>query len=618
MKTLRIKGVLAMMALTVVGMVAGCGSDSSSSLVTTDQQYQQKIYVIGEIKEPSAAESGSTTTQVSAVKGPADAARQVFVNRVPYDGSSSDAPIFIAADQVGSLSSTAKQGILATYRKSFPIILIHANETEINALLRILERVPSYKLPQNFPYAELFAASTELAGNFSLSVYPPGSSDASSSPGATNSDDTSGLLTRADALRSWINASGTRTMSQALADSRANARKAANEISKSDLTTLAQAEHDEKLFTDSSGNTYKFVYTMYPFHQFTASDGKEYDWLYVEQEGILSAEPYYAKPGGNHSCTDWEKFSFGFETKTIPVHSDYCTNSIDKYRITNKITGSTSGFGLQGGSSPPTSNEKTTTTSGVTFDLSGDFGLKGNAKYAAKDGPEAGVEVSATVKGGVSISTEKTFDTYDCTVENISGNEAPAWQYTFTRPEQYGWYAVFCMLKEPVKLSRSTFQPLQKWIWRFSPDLRESKQNFNTKLEVDMLTTMAGVSALWVPVAGPYYSTYTSSFEFSPSLYFAPVIVAPGKNLNLDNKAQFKTLEVSVGRNWSASCDQDWCQAVPTSGTGDNPQFSVTVSENTTGKERKAIITFKTTDYTNDTAGNKYKKDRMYVTQAPY
>jgi hypothetical protein len=173
------------------------------------------------------------------------------------------------------------------------------------------------------------------------------------------------------------------------------------------------------------------------------------------------------------------------------------------------------------------------------------------------------------------------------------------------------------MLNEPVKLSRSTIQPIQKWIWRFSPEFRENKQNFTTKLEVDKLTSMANVSIFWIPVGDPYYSKYTSSFDYSPALYYAPVIVAPAKNLNLDKKAQYKTQEVSVGREWSATCDQDWCQAVPTTGKGDNPQFSVTVSENTTGKERKATITFKTSDYKGSTADNKYKLDRMYVTQAP-
>jgi|GEM_PF-1968834 len=619
----RLCAIVALLAVTIA--VAGCGSNGSGSpgdsgsLISLDKQHLQKVYVIGEIKEPSTTTSTQVTTQVGAVKGPAEAAKQVFVNRVPYDGVSSDAPVFIAADQIASLSGTMKQGLLATYRKSFPIILIRGGETEINTLLEILERVPNYKLPKNYPYAELFAVSTELVGNFSLSIYPPGSSDSSSTPGTSSGDNTSGLLARADALRSWIAKSGTRTMSKALADSRANATKAANEISKSDLTELAQAEHDEKMFTDSDNNTYKFIYTMYPFHQFTTSDGKEYDWLYIEQEGILSAEPYYAKLGGNHSCTDIDKLTYvmDHQTKQLPAYSNYCTNSIDMYRITNKITDITSGFGLQGGSSPSTTNEKTTTTSGISFDLSGDFGLKGNAKYAQKDGPEAGVEVSATVKGGVSISTEKTFETYDCTVENISGNEAPAWQYKFTRPTQYGWYAVLCMLNEPVKLSRSTFQPIQKWIWRFSPEFRENKQNFTTKLEVDKLTSMANVSIFWIPVGDPYYSKYTSSFDYSPALYYAPVIVAPAKNLNLDKKAQYKTQEVSVGREWSATCDQDWCQAVPTTGKGDNPQFSVTVSENTTGKERKATITFKTSDYKGSTADNKYKLDRMYVTQAP-
>lgn len=618
-------------AVLSVCLISGCGSDgpdnpfniqSQAGLVSTDQQYQQKVYIIGEIKEPTQAESENITTRIAAVRGPAEAAKQVFVNRLPYDGTSSDAPIFIAADQVKSLGSTSKQGILATYRNSFPIILIRAGETEINTLLEILDRVPNYKLPHNYPYAELFAVSTELAGNFSLSIFPPGSSDPSSNPGSSATDDTGGLLARADALRTWISASGTRTMLKSTADFQANAVKASKELSKTELTELVKAEHDQVIFTQDEkygANTYTFVYTMYPFHQFKDANGGSvsYDWLYVEQQGYLSAEPRYTKFGEVGGCSNGELSLFTSE----PFISGSCTSSIDRYRITNEIPEITTGVTLER-SSPATENKTTTTKSGIKWDLGGDFGLKGHAGASEKLGPDVSGDVSTTVKGGVSINNESTFVTSDCTTTEISKNNAPGWQYSFTRPTQYGWAVASARLNPPVELSRSTFQPVQKWIWRLTPDIREKKQNFKTKLKVDNLVTVAGISVFWTPVTGPYYSVESLSFEplpfeTSPALHYAPVIVAPAKNLNLDKKAQYKTMEVSVGRDWFASCDQDWCQAAPTTGKGDNPQFSVTTSENTTGKERKATITFKTYDYTGTTADNKYKLDRMYVTQAP-
>jgi hypothetical protein len=623
--TRRVSLVMAAVVLTVLFLISGCGSDSPTSMVSQEKQYQQKVYIIGEIKEPE----NNVTDKIAAIKGPADAAKQVFVNRVPYDGVSSDAPVFIAADQIISQSDTVKRGLLATYQKSYPIILIRPNEAQINALLGIVDRVQNYKLPTNFPYAELFAVSTELTGNFSLSVYPPGSSDPSSTPGASNADDTSGLLARADALRNWVNKSGARTLSKALADSRANAVKAANEISSTNLTELVKAEHDEKLFTQEEkygANTYSLIYTMYPFHQFNASDGKEYDWLYIEQEGILSAEPRYTKFGEVREgageaelrpfCGDnwwWGPTICLGEFSIYSSTVRFTAYSIGKYRVSNNITGITTGYGLQGGSSPSTTNEKTTTRSGVKFDLGGDFGLKANAGEKG-----AGGDVSTSVKGSVSISNEKSFDTYDCTVENVSANNAPAWLYQFSAVGQYGWYATNAKLNEPVKLARSTFQPIHKWIWRFSPDAREKIQNFETTLSVDNIITLSGYSIFWAPVTGPYTHTDTLPFTGNPALYFPPVIVAPSKNLTLDAKAQFKTMEVSVGRDWNATCNQDWCEVVPTTGKGDNKQFSLTVSQNTTGKERKATITFRTNDYKESPADNKYKQDTMYVTQSPF
>ena len=71
-----------------------------------------------------------------------------------------------------------------------------------------------------------------------------------------------------------------------------------------------------------------------------------------------------------------------------------------------------------------------------------------------------------------------------------------------------------------------------------------------------------------------------------------------------------KYLDATVSGDWSASSDQAWCQAVPTTGKGDNPQVSITVSANTTGRERKATVTFATKD------GK--EKDRMIVTQSQY
>ena len=150
---------MAAMALIMACMLSGCGS---SSTVSSADQYQQKVYVIGEIKDPST----SATGEISEVRGPADAVKHVFVNRVAYDGVSADAPIFIAADQVLSLSDTMRKGLLDTYRNSYPIVVVHGGEAEINALLGILGLEQNYKLPENFPYAELFAVDRDAGGNF--------------------------------------------------------------------------------------------------------------------------------------------------------------------------------------------------------------------------------------------------------------------------------------------------------------------------------------------------------------------------------------------------------------------------------------------------------------------
>ena len=72
------------------------------------------------------------------------------------------------------------------------------------------------------------------------------------------------------------------------------------------------------------------------------------------------------------------------------------------------------------------------------------------------------------------------------------------WLYTFDRANQYACMVIRCRLNDPVRLSIGTFEPYNKWIWRFSPDVRENKKsyknNFKTTLDVENMTSISGFS----------------------------------------------------------------------------------------------------------------------------
>lgn len=597
---------MAALMLIMVFSFSGCGSSVSSGPV---EQYQQKVYVIGEIKDPSS----SATGQISEVKGLADEVKQVFVTRVAYDGVSADAPIFIAADQVLSLSDTVRKGILDTYRNSFPVLVVPGGEAEINALLGILGLEQNYRLPENFPYAELFAADRDEGGTFTWSMYPPG---ASQSDNATDTyvDSLDAQLSRAGMFRDWMKQNGSRASQ--LTAFKSEAMKAlvadgATEPSESNLTKLAQVYQHVKIFTDPvNRNLYKLIYNIYSCHSFNSADGKSYDWFYVEQEGELDGSHGYGT--GMRIATGDEKAALGVNHSQDQDIVKY----MGSYTMSNSMM-------VQGGdksdqsvvlesSSPETANTKTTVSSGVSFDIGGDVG------FSAKAGKEFGADLSGALKTGVSIKNDRSVDVMDCTVEykgmSSGYTDDARWLYTFPRVEQYGWYSTWAKLYEPVKLSKGTFKPGNKWIWRFLSDVRENRKKyknaFTATLDAENMTSVSGYAFLWIPVKGPYHFPKISSFTDSVPLNYPPLIVAPSQNVNFSAAGQVQYMDAHVSSDWSASSNQTWCQAVPATGKGNNTQVSITVSPNTTGKERKATVTFTT----NDGKG----KDTMTVTQSQY
>ena len=145
-----------LLALSVVFSLTGCGSDSS---FTQSGQYQQKVYMIGEIKDPMA----SSTDQNAVAQDSVSAMEQIFVNLVPYDGVSTDAPIFIAADSMQSISQTMQEGLRATYQFLNPIVVIRGGETEINAVLGMLGLEQDYKMPYGFPMLKYLPSTRRRA-----------------------------------------------------------------------------------------------------------------------------------------------------------------------------------------------------------------------------------------------------------------------------------------------------------------------------------------------------------------------------------------------------------------------------------------------------------------------
>ena len=367
------------------------------------------------------------------------------------------------------------------------------------------------------------------------------------------------------------------------------------------------------MFIDpNTGNTYQLIFNIYSCHSFSSADGKNYDWFYVEQNGTLSAAAGYK---GISPLALYDFYKWGFDGQSYWWFGIYemAHHYIGSYNMSNSIMS-------QGGEktdqsvtleayAPETNNNQTTTRSGVSFNINGTLGFKAGSM---------GADSNASVTGGLTVSRDDTVSTFDCTVENKSLSsgylDEVRWLYTFKKITQYGWLAVDCKLNNPVNLSIGTFAPYNKWIWRFSPDVRAGKKkyknSFVTTLDVETMASVTTWAIAWFPVSDPQHISKKTNFTDSVMLEYPPLIVAPSTNVTFSAAGQVKYMDATVSGDWSASSDQAWCQAVPTTGKGDNPQVSITVSANTTGRERKVTVTFATKD------GK--EKDRMIVTQSQY
>lgn len=545
-------------------IISGCGSDSSSSAV---QQYAGKVAYVGDL-------NGTLADEVD----------QIFANSVPYDGSSTDIPIFIAAQKVLSLTEDQKQWIRDTFANGEPIVVMHGGEAEINALHTILGFEMTYSLPEGLPegqkYAELFAI-VQLPDKISVwTMYPPTVgrpvSDSPDAPLADeDTDSDQDQLDRAEMFRDWIDedvkkSSASKVDFAASMANKAEARKTLAAVAgeNAELTAVAKPFHVENNFS-AFGNYYTLNYYIFSCHSFNEADGKEYDWFYVRQEGQLNSKNAYK----------------GIKQWYDGLAHDDIRYYIGSYRMNNWMDGLTqqgSGVSLMH-TSPSNENKSEQVTSGVSFNISGKVGFSGKG-------------ASGDVGAGLTITNSKSFSVKDCDLVNNSGDQFnnANWSYNFKRASQTVYFA-YTALQEPPLLSRSLFQPVNQWIWKFSSDIRDKNQNwFYAQFDVDLMNSQGGPSLFWV-AQEPYHTVYTKAWKEKISLPFPPLIVAQ-RNLDFPSSKSSTAFDITVSRDWTVSSNQPWCEVQQSAGTAANTHINITVDENKTSASRTAVITFKTAD----------------------
>jgi hypothetical protein len=516
----------------------------------------------------------------------------IFVNLVAYDGVSADAPIFIAADSVELMTDTEKENVKDTFDDYYPIVVVHGTADDINALLGILELDQNYTLPDGMPYAELFAIDREEDGHvFMWSMYPPNegapdSGNANAPEATAYVDNADNQLERTDIFRDWLVNDEKRVSAEVKAWRMEATEALATGIKASggELTQLAQGFVTTQNFS-YSGNNYQLSYYIYSCHSFNATDSTDYDWFYVRQEGMFNAS------GGYEGIAQW--YDGG--------PSDACHFYVGNYKMNNWVDGLTtasSGVALMS-SNPQNANNVAQVTSGVEWNIGGSIGFQGS-------------EAAGSLNAGVTISNSTTINVSDCTVGNNSMDAVnnAKWAYEFTKCAQTAYFG-YTGLSAPPVLSRSNFQPVNQWIWKFAPSVRDSDaRSFQSKFDVDLIWSVGGQPyAFWIVDPPDHYTYAGGSWQFAVPLSFPPLIVVP-HNVDFGAAGQYKALDIAVSRNWTASSNQTWCVVDPLSGTGSNTRVNITVDPNATGASRTATVTFETVDGSG--------RDVMTVFQAQY
>lgn len=399
--------------------------------------------------EPTA---GPEAYRIGILDGPLADELEEGMQLVPHTGTLSDKPIVIAAEALDTITADQTSALNTAYAGHRPIILVYAGLEDILALQRLLGNDSfEYDLPGGVPYAEIYAVDKEADGSmWQWSLFPPenmgteysetttvnsadGTEESSQTPESVSLgyDDDEKQDSRADVLIQWVAEDEQRMQAPAAQTARLQVTQAGGP--KDELTEIGEAWIDQWNF-QQSGNNYQIAHFAWRVHSITNNQ----DWFYVQQKCIFSASTAF--------------------TTNVRRQKAWYLSSVEMDASIAAFDNKPAVVGLIQ-SSPQTANNETQVTSGVSWSIGGEVAVDQN-------GP------SAKLNGGVTISNSTTVNVRDCNVldkSNDRGNN-PHWIYQFKRSEVSGAFDDY--LSAPPNLAITTFQPMNQWIWRMSPEAR--------------------------------------------------------------------------------------------------------------------------------------------------
>lgn len=402
-------------------------------------QYSAKIYKIGDL-------DGLLLEEM-----------QTAFNFTAYSAGATDAPLVIAGDDLDGLSEADRAGVAAIYAANHPVVLIEASVAQIDVLRQILGvQLGELALPEGIQRVEIYALDHEPDHEvWQWMQYPPQGTE-------HNPDDAEDQQTRVGHLINWLRDNQER---KTLAEQEeAEGTAAASTIKDgpvNQLTELASAFVDQRNFSEF-GDSYQISHFIYSFHSVATG----HDWFFIQQRGVF-----------NGSAT-WSGIQPNSNRNKMGDSAFWYMDSIDINSTVKDYAGNTAFVGLIR-SSPETANNTEKLSSSMSYSVGGDVSLDSG-------GP------SGKISGGLSISSSRSFSIQDCTENNYSldgGNNAH-WLYVFKRCGTWMPFNV-AFLTGPPDLAVSAFQPVNQWIWRMRPEVRQARPNLHVAFRVNLVGTVA-------------------------------------------------------------------------------------------------------------------------------
>jgi len=405
----------------------------------------------------------------------------------PYSDGLTDGPIILSGETLGTLTEAQRTGLAGAYAGNQPILLFHATADQINALRQVLGvTISTFVMPEGMERVEVYALDREPDHEvWQYIQYPPQQEQ-------VDPDDPNDQKKRVSDLIDWLDDNQVR---KTLAEQETTSTlPTAKEAEVNQLTQLASAFIDQRNFSEF-GNRYQVSHFIYSFHSIVTGE----DWFYIQQQGIFNGSGAYGgKKLNNKTQNNGEATSWYMDT-------------IDINTFVKEFKGNSADVGLLN-PSPQTANNEEKVSSSISYDVGGDVSLD-------TGGP------SGKLKGGVSVSNSRSFKVQDVTVNNLCLDDFnnAHWVYAFKRCTTNMPFLV-SFLVGPPELSVSSFQPVNQWIWRFSPDVRKQKPNMHVTFRVNLVSTVAHTYPLipWITSAdhSPLIGTL---FEYDLALPVPPV-----------------------------------------------------------------------------------------------